>query len=87
VKEGTWKWQTFGNIANYTRFNPGEPNGGTNENCLLMWTENGNWIDGACTWSTNFHLCEKPNSKPPPPPPIIESEYIQIQILHVDRYW
>jgi hypothetical protein len=67
VKDGTWAWETFASSLNYTRFAPGDPNGGTQENCLIMWQENGNWADLSCMTTLNYHVCEKPTTKPLPP--------------------
>jgi len=49
--------------ATYTRFHPGEPNGGTNENCAVIAQENGNWADVNCASQLNYNICEKPTVK------------------------
>jgi hypothetical protein len=75
IKEGQWLWETNGTNVTYARFNPGEPNGNINENCLGMLTESGNWADVPCQSTYSYHVCEKPTVKPPPPPPIIDSKF------------
>ncbi len=70
-------WQSNGNNISYSRFQPGQPDGGVNENCLTMWIENGNWLDSTCMMLLGYNLCEKPTSSPPPPPPIIDSKYFK----------
>jgi len=52
--------------AVYTRFHPGEPNGGTNENCAVIAQENGNWADLSCGYQLDYHVCEKATEKPAP---------------------
>lgn len=70
LREGNWVWQSSGDDITNPRFQPGEPNGGTGENCLWMYFENGNWIDIGCMNTLNYHVCERPASKPTPPPPV-----------------
>ena len=59
MREGNWIWQSSGDDIDYSRFQPGEPNGGSNENCLLMHYENGNWVDAYCLAQVNFQICER----------------------------
>jgi len=66
ASDGSWIWQTSGNSVNYTKFNSGQPNGGTTENCLAMTSENGNWSDLMCTYTFSYHVCEIPTSEPAP---------------------
>ena len=66
MREGAWLWESTDNDVEYDRFQAGEPNGGINENCLIMHFENGNWIDGNCMGQLNFHICEIPAQKPAP---------------------
>ena len=70
AREGNWIWQSSGDDLDFSRFNPGEPNGGVNENCLGMLHENGNWVDSVCAAAQNFHVCEKTTSKPTASPKI-----------------
>ena len=42
--EGSWAWVT-GEEWSYQSWNSSEPNGGTNENYLIIWTSDGNWND------------------------------------------
>ena len=80
IREGSWVWQSTDNDVEYDRFQAGEPNGGINENCMMMWYENGNWVDGVCQQSLNFHICELPASKPKPPV-IKEGDFLTRQDL------
>ena len=67
MAEGSWTWQNSGDDIDYVKVQPGEPNGGTNENCLMMYFENGNWIDVGCLNIYNYHVCERPAAKPTAP--------------------
>ena len=42
--EGSWAWVT-GEEWSYQSWNSSEPNGGTGENYLIIWTSDGNWND------------------------------------------
>ncbi|KAI4879714.1 hypothetical protein NFI96_013867 [Prochilodus magdalenae] len=44
---GVWVW-TDGSAFDYINWNSGEPNGGTNENCLMMNYIQVNWNDFPC---------------------------------------
>ena len=46
-----------GSALSYTRWTPGEPNGGTVNNCALMYS-NGYWNDASCGIS-QWSMCEK----------------------------
>jgi hypothetical protein len=74
-------WQSNGLNTTYMGFNPGEPNGGVNENCLAMWVENGNWQDDVCLNTYSYNLCEKPMSQPSPNPTIIQCKFILLEHL------
>lgn len=75
MKEKSWVWQSNGTELDYVRFHPGEPNGGTFENCLMMKEENGNWGDMPCqeTGIANLVVCEKATTKPTLSPAVEES--------------
>merc|ERR1712227_886336 len=50
--EGTWRWQESHDIPSYTNWQPGQPNGGTSQNCAMKTffkNEHGKWHDVACT--------------------------------------
>ena len=66
--EDNWYWPTTKADVNYTRFHPGDPNGGTGENCVIIWQENGNWADLSCGSNLGYHVCERPADKPAPTP-------------------
>ena len=57
--EGLWTWVS--SHSNYSNFQPGEPNGGKNENCVEMMSYKGNWNgtwnDGHCDGKNAF-ICE-----------------------------
>ena len=55
--EGLFTW-IDGTVGGYNRFQSGEPNGGTNENCALMFRfPDAQWIDVGCAGPFAF-LCE-----------------------------
>jgi hypothetical protein len=45
--DGTFVWDS-GSTSSYTHWSSGEPNGGTDENCVLILGENSAWNDGTC---------------------------------------
>ncbi|XP_068236122.1 uncharacterized protein [Palaemon carinicauda] len=47
VEEDVWRKFTDNSIAE-TQFELNEPNGGTGENCMLMFLPNGRWVDTSC---------------------------------------
>jgi hypothetical protein len=55
--EGVWRWQDGSLLGSYRNWSPGEPNGGSSENCMMMWV-GGAWNDLNCTWTLPF-ICEK----------------------------
>jgi hypothetical protein len=55
--EGDWKWIT-GEPWSYTNWDPGEPNGGTSENCLDYSDGVDKWNDESCSRKINFYLLE-----------------------------
>ncbi|XP_061167551.1 CD209 antigen-like protein D [Saccostrea echinata] len=55
--EGTFYWEHSNNTLNFTNWYNGEPNGGTGENCLEMFS-GGDWNDKSCN-SFLFYICEK----------------------------
>merc|ERR1711970_1610319 len=65
--EGQWKWVSntrwTWNATGWGAPN-GEPNGKTNENCLVTWGSGEEWNDATCNpgwWATKF-VCEKIDS-------------------------
>ena len=46
--EGTYVWQGSGLAMTYSKWNPGEPNGGTGENCANLWGHVDTWNDWNC---------------------------------------
>lgn len=57
--EGDWQWIT-GESWGYTNWNtgPGEPNGGTFENCLEYSNNSVSWSDASCDRKINYYLVE-----------------------------
>ncbi|CAG2221046.1 unnamed protein product [Mytilus edulis] len=55
VIEGIWTWSS-GATMNFTKWNPGEPNGGDNENCLIL--ENNGWNDHKCN-EERYFICQQ----------------------------
>ena len=57
---------------NYTNWSPGEPSGGSDENCLVIWSEGQSeqtymtWNDANCESSISLFICEKPQQKGSP---------------------
>ena len=58
ISEGTWLYNSTGSTMSYTNWNSGEPNGGTNENCIIMVASNGVWVDVSCNGAYST-MCEK----------------------------
>lgn len=84
-REGNWIWQSSGDDIDYSRFQPGEPNGGINENCLVMQFENGNWIDASCLGQVNFQICERPAAKPAPAKPGKEGKLLGLNTFKIKK--
>ena len=55
-KEGTWKWIT-GETWSYTNWASGEPNGGTSENYLAIWSTKWNDLKNQSSEQSGF-ICE-----------------------------
>ncbi len=63
--EGWWRWITgesagwgIGRNGMYANWHPGEPNGGTSENCLDFADGSTQWNDESCDRQLNFFLVE-----------------------------
>ncbi|HWM92446.1 MAG TPA: C-type lectin domain-containing protein [Thermoanaerobaculia bacterium] len=56
AQEDVWRWHD-GTLLNYEGWAEKEPNGGTNENCGMMWP-GGSWNDLNCAWTLRF-VCEE----------------------------
>ncbi|XP_045208495.1 perlucin-like [Mercenaria mercenaria] len=63
--EGTWVWIRKNEyVQEYTNWAPGEPNSGTNENCLALYDGlQYKWNDAPCGLPEGF-ICEIPGSSP-----------------------
>ncbi|XP_060555133.1 C-type lectin domain family 17, member A-like [Ruditapes philippinarum] len=58
--EGTWKWFDNGQTANFTDWHPGEPNGGSAEECAVFYIGfDFAWVDTPCLLN-NYPICELP---------------------------
>ena len=57
ASEGNWQWIT-GEAWSYTNWDPGEPNGGTDENCLEYTDGAAKWNDGPCDAEAEAYLVE-----------------------------
>ncbi|KAL5015738.1 hypothetical protein ScPMuIL_005327 [Solemya velum] len=58
--EGRWTIFKTNQLAQYTGWSPGEPNGGINANCAVLWKRVGYmWADENCH-SHRAVLCETP---------------------------
>ena len=65
VNEGTWVWVKKNDYvtSGFTHWAPGEPNGGTNENCLGLFDGlSYQWNDAPCQYQEGF-ICEVPYVK------------------------
>jgi len=65
INEGTWKWADWTVLTGYINWFPGEPNGGTSENCvgIRMGQHGGNlydaqWHDISCYNIPRSFICE-----------------------------
>jgi hypothetical protein len=57
--DGRWEWASTAQPFDFTNWNPGEPNGGTTEDCLMTaYSINGKWNDLPCTTAVRF-ICER----------------------------
>lgn len=56
-QEGNWLWIT-GEPWSYTKWDVGEPNGGTSENCLDYSNDSIGWNDESCDRKINFYVVE-----------------------------
>ena len=57
-QEGTFVWNSSNAPLNYTNWNDGEPNGGTEENCGSFWGTGPHWNDHNCDSQVDV-LCEQ----------------------------
>lgn len=60
--EGTYVWSDPDETTTYRNFEPGEPDGGTDQNCIRMRVPppaNGRWTDRSCSDTYDF-ICEVP---------------------------
>ena len=55
--EGVWVW-TDGTGASYTRWLDGQPDGGTNENHVLIMENSKLWADAAEAFAASGYICE-----------------------------
>ncbi|KAK6324544.1 hypothetical protein J4Q44_G00038860, partial [Coregonus suidteri] len=61
VTEGTWKWVDGTPLTTPRYWDSGEPNGGTFQNCALMYYKSSGqrvWCDFMCSFSQQW-ICEK----------------------------
>ena len=55
--EGTWVWQTDGQVLSYDKWYPGSSNQ-ENRGCLYMDTSDGFWRYADCNWSI-LSICQR----------------------------
>ncbi|KAK7007470.1 galactose binding [Halocaridina rubra] len=55
--ENQWVNKVTGQSVNYTNWNAVEPNGGTNENCVIL-TQSRKWEDYPCSARFSY-VCER----------------------------
>jgi hypothetical protein len=57
--EGTFLWNSTGSaLVSYANWASNEPNGGTSENCVVIKSSDGGWVDIRCT-NSYWTMCEK----------------------------
>ncbi|XP_013379233.1 pulmonary surfactant-associated protein A-like [Lingula anatina] len=57
VQDGDWRWNAAnGEPVDYSEWRPNEPNGGSGENCMELFSD-GAWNDESCSSARAF-LCE-----------------------------
>ena len=55
--EGVYVWNLSQTTATWSNWVPGEPSGGTSENCVV--TSNlTQWLDVPCSWQYGYALCQ-----------------------------
>ena len=62
-KECIRSWHSTETNTKYSKYQLGEPNGGTNENCVIIGRNNEYLADVSCSTKLNNHICEKPTVK------------------------
>ena len=55
--EGEWRWVTSGDLVTWTTWGDTEPNGGTSENCVILYPA-GDWNDWGCQHASALAVCE-----------------------------
>ncbi|XP_013399405.1 alpha-N-acetylgalactosamine-specific lectin-like, partial [Lingula anatina] len=60
--DGQWVWQHPGTSVGFTNWRTDEPNGGTNENCMMVYsqpreTHHTQWNDAPCSETVSF-ICK-----------------------------
>ncbi|KAI8498803.1 hypothetical protein Bbelb_232560 [Branchiostoma belcheri] len=61
---GTWKWEDGSDLAGYSGWHPGEPNGYPIETCVALYyfqSQNEQWVDITCS-DTHGFVCQVPAS-------------------------
>ena len=59
IEEDRWVYSSTQEVVSHTDFGPGEPNGHTGENCIILGqTFHGQWIDLSCS-DKKFFVCEE----------------------------
>lgn len=60
LKDGQFLWNEDFSTMKYANWKKGEPNGGSNENCVILLGNAyyGRWNDMSCDYSVQF-LCKK----------------------------
>lgn len=59
IEEGRWEFTSTQEVVQYTDFEPGEPGGHLNQNCVILWNDfHGKWADFYCT-SRLYYVCEE----------------------------
>ena len=65
--EGTFIWNSTGNVTTHTKWSSGNPDNANNEDYVLMnWDEQGLWNDAPPTAGGIASMCEKSITPPFP---------------------
>uniref|UniRef100_A0A8C7SRJ0 C-type lectin domain-containing protein n=1 Tax=Oncorhynchus mykiss TaxID=8022 RepID=A0A8C7SRJ0_ONCMY len=57
-REGLWTWVDKAQLTTAEYWHPGEPNGGREENCGMIWMNYDAWNDASCSAALPW-ICEK----------------------------
>ena len=62
TEDGTFVWQSDGELVSYTDWLVDQPNGGINQNCVMLKRYPGGWNDASCDLLRPY-VCQAPKRK------------------------